>query len=166
MTREQAGKLVALLSAAFPHPPMTPERLQLFTDELALLVDFSTGDEAARMIVRGGEWFPKISEFRQAYRSVAEKRRETMRELEPPSRAHEPPTWVQVWAWCRWIRKPPELRALPQDRHGFQATYADGDRVPTYMSESEYAQLEQEWREAGAPKWRSTEILRVAGITA
>lgn len=164
MTREQSGQLVALLSAAFSQPPMTEERLALFTDEIALLHDYDTALEAIRAVTREGKWFPTIKDIRAAYRAVADKRagdeerRLRGRMIESP--LHEVPAWVQVWAWSRWVRVPPETRALPQQKPGYAVTFETGDRVPTYLAPEEYERLEQEWREAGAPKWQAKQIVK------
>lgn len=165
MTRDQAGRIVAQLHAAYPHPPVTPDRLALLVSEIALLADPDTANEAATGLIRNGAYFPKISEFRAAYHAVAQRRREATPQLEEPPRADEPPRWVQVWTWARWMRDPREIRAFPQQRPGHQTIWQPGDKHPTYMSDGEYEQLEREWANAGSPKWKPTEILRTAGIT-
>jgi hypothetical protein len=166
MTADQAGRIVATLTAAFPHPPITHERLELLVDEIALLADADIGYEAARGFARNGEWFPKISEFRTAYHAIAKARREAVPRLEEPPRDLEPPRWVQVWTWARWMRDPREKRAFPQERRGYSETYANGDKHPIYLTDGDYERLEREWREAGSPKWKATEILRTSGVAA
>jgi hypothetical protein len=166
MTPDEAGTIVATLSAAFPHPPITPERLELLVAEIALLADGDVGYQAARGFARNGEWFPKISEFRAAYHAIAKARREATPRLNEPPHDDELPRWVQVWTWARWIRDPHETRAFPQQRDGHQTTYADGDKPPDYLTDDEYQWLEFEWTEAGSPKWKATEILRTAGVAA
>lgn len=164
MTKTDAANIVNRLAAAFPHPPLTPDRTALLVDEIALLADPSVAAEAATGLIRNGSYFPKISEFRAAYHAVAERRRDATVKLEEAPRAGGPPTWVQVWTWASNERVPREKRAFPQQRPGYDSIVQSGDRPPDYLSAAEYEALEAEWREAGSPTWKATEVVRAAGV--
>lgn len=164
MTRHDAGRIVAVLSSAFPHPPITPERADLLTSEIALLADPEAAFTATQTLIRNGDYFPTIHQIRAAYHLVAERQRAARerREIEPAQ--ERPPTWVQVWMWARNERVPREQRAFPQQRPGYDSIVQSGDRPPDYLSAAEYEALEAEWREAGSPTWKATEVVRAAGV--
>ncbi len=163
MKLAEAQFVVATLSGAFPQQRLTPENVKVYVDEIALLSDPVVASEAARQIVREGDRFPTIKDFRFVYRAVNERHASERRALEAPEEevSSRVPEWVHVWAWCRGTTDPPrepvEERTFPQvGEH-----YADPKRAR--MSADEYEALETEWRAAGAPKLQTPDLSRMVG---
>lgn len=69
----------------------------------------------------------------------------------------EPPEWVFVWWWLRFLRDPQVMDALPQ-----QDFYAPR---PVPMSPEVYEQHRADWVEAGSPKVPTRQIMAAMGAS-
>ncbi len=141
MTKTEAGEVISLLNAGFHREALEAETVKVWLVEIALLADGEVAVETARRMIRETDHFPSLREFRAAYRAVAEAKRAKVRALEEARRPTRLEEWVYVY---KWARAAGELRPFPQ-----QQEWADPDTV---MSETEYAQLREQWLKAGTPR--------------
>lgn len=90
MNNSDAANIVAYLNAGFPRDALEAESTAIWITEVADLAHPQAGLDAARSIVRGGDRFPTIREYRQAYRAAFD-RLIAGRALEEPYEAVPPP---------------------------------------------------------------------------
>lgn len=151
MTKEDAGRIVAYMNAAFPNETLETESHAVLVSEVALLHDANVGQQAAQEIVQGRDRFPTIREFRAVYHAVVRRLRDEHADTRGLDRGKSTgvPEWVHVWWWIRRIREPREERPLPQqqDEHGNPLHNPDH-----YLDQVDYDRLRSEWVTAGSPK--------------
>jgi hypothetical protein len=150
MTRDDALTVVGLLNAAFPNEALEEPTVALWLSLLMEMADAEAATNAALAIVKSGQRFPSIADFRQIYRVHVE--------LEPKAAlpaasvaATDIPEWVLVWRWARQEREPTIMAPFPQQHPHHQ---------PPYLTEREYHALREEWVAAGSPRF----TLSVGGL--
>lgn len=139
MTKEQAGNVLAILNAGFPQTTLEQASALLWIDEVSLLNSYDVGVETARVIVREGDRFPLVKEFRRTYHAVNARRREAIQKLPEAARSTDVPEWVQVWWWDRHNTGQEDWQAFPQQNQGVG------------LSMPEYEAKRDAWAEAGSP---------------
>lgn len=65
MTTEEAGRVLTVLQAAFPHPPLTADRLRLYGAKLAPL-DFQAATKAVDALTDDLDYFPTVAQLKKA----------------------------------------------------------------------------------------------------
>lgn len=143
MTPEQAGKALGILTAGFPRDALEPESAQLWIAEVALLTSPEVAIEAARLVVRSGDRFPTVKEFRQVYHAVNARHAEAIQKLPVPALSTQVPEWVYVWWWARLTTGHEAWRPFPQQE--------GAELDPDVLSVSEYEELREGWVAAGSP---------------
>lgn len=142
MTDKEAQEILEWLTGCFGKRLLDNERL-VWLATLAEM-DASKAMGVALQFGKSGERFPSVPEFRRTVRGGQPEWDSSWRK-DPDGTTREVPTWVNVWAYCRWGREVREERALPQ-----QFGWLKG--AETCMSEKEYESYHKEWVKAGSPK--------------
>ncbi len=147
MKRSEAAHVMKILVAGFPREAIEPETAALWIREFDSLESPVAAAEAAVTIVRSGDRFPTIREFRQAYRATA-------RLLAPPALEEGPrepmPVDARTWlernvpaaaalevtekikprpVWARWERRrrfEPMLPPTDEEKHDAILVLRDG----------------------------------------
>lgn len=141
MTRDDALTVLGLLNAGFPSEALEEPTVALWLAMLMEMADAEAATNAALAIVKTGQRFPSIADFRQVYRVHVEL--EAKPALQTSSTAsRDVPDWVLVWRWLRFMRDPVVTTPLPQQKPNHQ---------PPYLSEEDYRRYHGEWIAAGCP---------------
>lgn len=140
MTRDDARRILTKLASAYPQTKLDEPVAVLFINEVEQLADAEVADVAVTNLIRSEQWFPSISILRSYYSEA--KRSVKVSTPKDEWLGPEPiPTWVHVWHWARHTQG--ELRDWPQ--------YEPKSTAPDCMTEEEYLEWEQRWRDAGGP---------------
>lgn len=67
MTGEEAGRVIAMMNAGFPRESLEPTTIAIWVDEIQRLPNLEVALEAAHTIVRFGNRFPTLKDFRVTY---------------------------------------------------------------------------------------------------
>lgn len=65
MTIDEATKILEILQAAFPHPPLTSDRLKLYSTKLVRL-DFKAATLAVDALTDDLDYFPTVAQLKRA----------------------------------------------------------------------------------------------------
>jgi hypothetical protein len=65
MTIDEATKVLEILQAAFPHPPLTADRLKLYSAKLMRL-DFKAATVAVDALTDDLDYFPTVAQLKRA----------------------------------------------------------------------------------------------------
>jgi enoyl-CoA hydratase/carnithine racemase len=101
MRESDAAMLVAKLQAAFPHPRVPPETVELYVEELAKLADLEAARGAVADLVHSERFWPSLAALHEAYLTTSRRIREreaAERGLAEPSAEPDPRTREQAWA--------------------------------------------------------------------
>ncbi len=145
MTKEQAGHVLGVLNAGFPRDALEEPSALLWLSEVGMLSDYQVALETAHQIVREGDRFPLVKEFRWTYHAVNARHREATQKLPEAARSTEVPEWVQVWWWDRLNHGQEQWRPFPQQPHV----------TGTCLTTAEYEQKREGWVSAGSPRIRN-----------
>ncbi len=101
MTLAEADALVALLTAAFPHPRVPELTAQMYREQLTRLADVDAARAAVEALIENEHYFPPVAAVLREYRPAAR------RNAEERARGHEleerPPDWQEQAARAREV---------------------------------------------------------------
>ena len=83
MTLAEADALVALLTAAFPHPRVPELTAQMYREQLTRLADVDAARAAVEALIENEHYFPPVAAVLREYRPAAR------RNAEERARGHE-----------------------------------------------------------------------------
>ncbi len=109
MRKAEAVQVVQVLAAGFPHEALEPETVALWTYELCVLESADAARDAAMTIVRSGDKFPTLRQFRVAYRQASER-------LSPPAleqSSEREPIPIDAATWLQRIGGRSVARSVP-----------------------------------------------------
>ena len=73
MNRQEAGAVLALMTAAWPNQKITEQTARVWIDMLAN-VDPQVGIDTARQLIANDQWFPTVGGFLEAAQFLARRR--------------------------------------------------------------------------------------------
>lgn len=102
MTRQEASRLVAVLSAAYPNTKVGKETIGVYVKMLTELESGPCGDAVAECL-RTCKWFPSIAEIRVHYADVVSLRKLNRLALDEPEVTED--QWQENRDRARALRK-------------------------------------------------------------
>lgn len=145
MNGQQAGEIMAILTAIFYRETIERETVAWWVDQISRLDNYRAAFSVAEGFGLNADRFPSFREFKQAYQAENDRLRPQLAQIEERAETGRGiPDWVPVW---KWLRHNGDFRPLPQQ--------PGWDIASERIERAEYQRLAAEHKQAPMPSVRS-----------